>query len=834
MLRVGRLHFASALRKLSRARELSVENSRMSDVVLVLGMHRSGTSSVAGVLSKLGAASPKSLMVGDRSNPRGYFESNILTELNNQILASAGSQWDDWRAFNPGWAQSPAAAEFRQRAKEQFAAEFRGASLSVLKDPRICRFAPFWLDVFHDVGAKPHVVIPIRSPLDVARSLSVDRGYVRGLPITHGVLLWLRHVLDAERDTRSIPRSTFAWRDLRADWRSVSEKIARETDLPWPRLSDRAAAEVDRFLSRDLVHHETDEQELALHSEVNAWALRAYEALLELSRNPHSNSALATLDDVRQLLDQASGIFGRLLIDNEIDLEEARSSLKTIGDERNALQTRQFEILAEKEAAMAEFSARAEAVERQRQEIERAHGQAVQERNEISEALAAAQAAVAAWRQALEQEKQNHAIMLAELTQRFETAEHTLALSDTEKRDLAQALATAQGEQEALRAAHAATEADLQTHRQELQARAADLAEQAQSLDVAERAFAVLDTERRDLAQSLAATRAESDLRRAAAEDVAARLESAESELRRKQILLEDIGRRVDAIEHEKTGLAQQLETSFAEREALDAANAKLLEDIESERGRSSRSAAALDELAREHAQTRGALDAAQARAEQDRQSLARERQQFGHDLQQATAKGNEREAAQARALVETQTAHEARLKILRAEFVDAEAALSNLRRSAKEATVFERLRPAKARHRRLAQKILATGLFDTEFYRAQYLPAHPAAESGEAGDLAAAIHYVEEGFCHGCRPNPLFDSRWYLDRYDDVRRAGVNPLLHYNNDGWKDGRDPSPEFETAYYLEANPDVREAKINPLAHYLRHGRNEGRRAARPLR
>ena len=98
--------------------------------------------------------------------------------------------------------------------------------------------------------------------------------------------------------------------------------------------------------------------------------------------------------------------------------------------------------------------------------------------------------------------------------------------------------------------------------------------------------------------------------------------------------------------------------------------------------------------------------------------------------------------------------------------------------------------------------------------------------------DLAAAEHYLEEGFCRGYRANPLFDTRWYLERYEDVRRSGLNPLLHYWLHGWREGRDPGPGFQSEYYLEANPDVRAAGVNPLAHYLRHGRHEGRPAVRP--
>jgi hypothetical protein len=121
----------------------------MRNVILVLGMHRSGTSAAAGFMVKLGGAQPKTLLPADDGNERGYFESQALMTFHDELLASAGSSWSDWRQFNPAWYQSPTATTFRKRAKQLFKEEFDGEPLAVLKDPRVCRFVPsgsrFWL-----------------------------------------------------------------------------------------------------------------------------------------------------------------------------------------------------------------------------------------------------------------------------------------------------------------------------------------------------------------------------------------------------------------------------------------------------------------------------------------------------------------------------------------------------------------------------------------------------------------------------------------------------------------------------------------------------------------
>ena len=72
-----------------------------------------------------------------------------------------------------------------------------------------------------------------------------------------------------------------------------------------------------------------------------------------------------------------------------------------------------------------------------------------------------------------------------------------------------------------------------------------------------------------------------------------------------------------------------------------------------------------------------------------------------------------------------------------------------------------------------------------------------------------------------------LFDRKYYLKAYPEVRQADVDPLWHFICDGWKEGRNPSDQFDTKYYLENNWDVQQANLNPLIHYIKFGKAEGR-------
>ena len=72
-----------------------MEALKMRNVILVLGMHRSGTSAAAGILVKLGGAQPKTLMPAEGGNERGYFESQALMTFHDELLAHPGPIGDN-------------------------------------------------------------------------------------------------------------------------------------------------------------------------------------------------------------------------------------------------------------------------------------------------------------------------------------------------------------------------------------------------------------------------------------------------------------------------------------------------------------------------------------------------------------------------------------------------------------------------------------------------------------------------------------------------------------------------------------------------------------------
>lgn len=289
---------------------------------------------MAGVIGHLGAVLPRNIFPPAADNERGFFESGPISCFNDDLLWSMGSSWGDWRRFDSRRLD----ASLRAGAERLLREEFGDARLFVLKDPRLCRLMPFWLSIFKNAGVAPRIVTAFRHPLEVARSLEARDGY----SFEKGLLLWLRHILDAERETRRLPRVFVAMDELLDDWRTCVARIARDIGVDWPSIDRKTASKINKFLSRGLKHHNLDE---GTRGAAPAWAERAFEALLELKENPRSRRACAALDRISESLDKASALFGPLVASGEASVARGRA----IEEERRGLQV----TLAERQSAIA-------------------------------------------------------------------------------------------------------------------------------------------------------------------------------------------------------------------------------------------------------------------------------------------------------------------------------------------------------------------------------------------------------------------------------------------------------------------------------------------------
>ena len=299
--------------------------------VLIVGMHRSGTSAVSGVLTKLGVATPESLHPADEHNPRGYFEPRRIIDFHESLFAQLGSPSNDPLPLSYDWLDSPVGRAAVDQLADILDEEFAGRPMCLFKDPRICRLMPVWTRALERTGRRAVAVVPCRHPLEVAGSLQAKAGLSRA----YSLFMWLQHVVLGERFTRGLPRSFIGYQALLNDWRGSVGKMERELDVVWPRDMMRASPEIDGFLSGALRHHQA--QSLDAHDPLHALCARAWEALAKLEANPADGAAQAALDGVAAEIESGVGLFGPLVIGYQRETERLHEHLNRSSSDAKAL-----------------------------------------------------------------------------------------------------------------------------------------------------------------------------------------------------------------------------------------------------------------------------------------------------------------------------------------------------------------------------------------------------------------------------------------------------------------------------------------------------------------
>jgi hypothetical protein len=157
---------------------------------------------------------------------------------------------------------------------------------------------PFWRPVFEEANWSVRALLPIRSPLEVGWSLNCRDG----LSPAYGCLLWLRHVLDAEAETRGMARAVLDWPQFLTDRRKALTRVTEQWGLILPHWYEDALAE-------DLRRQRASEADLRTHPPVNDLVRRTYTAMIDLVHDSRDSCVLTKLDDLRAGFETASAIF---------------------------------------------------------------------------------------------------------------------------------------------------------------------------------------------------------------------------------------------------------------------------------------------------------------------------------------------------------------------------------------------------------------------------------------------------------------------------------------------------------------------------------------------
>lgn len=198
--------------------------------VVVLGMHRSGTSALTRQVMNTGfELISESLPPHKTDNPGGYWESRKMVNLNQRFLQELGSNWKDPKPLRENFHNATLAKPYQLEIDALIEAGLSRNKQIVMKDPRLCRLLPLWLPSIQKyfdhlavmlINRKADAVFQSlanrRHSLDIAGAAIVDRD--------HAHALWSRYKLEAELHSAKLNRKVFSYEQ----WREQPEEITSQ------------------------------------------------------------------------------------------------------------------------------------------------------------------------------------------------------------------------------------------------------------------------------------------------------------------------------------------------------------------------------------------------------------------------------------------------------------------------------------------------------------------------------------------------------------------------------------------------------------------------------
>ncbi|MHB8908670.1 MAG: glycosyltransferase [Syntrophales bacterium] len=171
---------------------------RNKRLIVILGMHRSGTSAVARALQVLGVDLGDRLMPAkEDNNPKGFWEDVDINAFNIEILKALGSDWHYTASIRPEDVEVLRTRGYVLRGVELLRQKIGSSQVFGFKDPRTAKLLLFWKEIFDSCKLDVGYVVVVRHPLSVAKSLAKRDGFDAGK--SH--LLWLGHVITSLSNT---------------------------------------------------------------------------------------------------------------------------------------------------------------------------------------------------------------------------------------------------------------------------------------------------------------------------------------------------------------------------------------------------------------------------------------------------------------------------------------------------------------------------------------------------------------------------------------------------------------------------------------------------------
>ncbi len=284
-----------------------MNNDAQQSCVFIIGMHRSGTSALAGCLDILGLNLGTQLLPPTIDNPKGYFEKIAVNELNDKILAALNHRWHTPFIFDDTMLSEEKSKSFINECQQLLATELKHTKQIVIKDPRISVLLPFWQKACEKIGLEAKYIICLRNPAEIKESIQ-KRDHLTSQQI---YIIWLNYLFAAEKNTRHLSRFFINFDLLLKEPLNVLDQLSKNLPLSFQYDLQDSTSRINAFLEPSLKHF--NKTESILPPKVS----NLYSELIRLSQ---SDKDYNLLDNLRmEYIEENQFYYYKHITDNALE-----------------------------------------------------------------------------------------------------------------------------------------------------------------------------------------------------------------------------------------------------------------------------------------------------------------------------------------------------------------------------------------------------------------------------------------------------------------------------------------------------------------------------------
>jgi hypothetical protein len=230
-----------------------------SKAICVLGMHRSGTSTITRSVNFLGAyiGEEKDMVPPGFDNPEGFWELRDIVSLHNRMLSALKRNYDTVAPLPEQWQLRREMLPFREELRDLIRRYFTSHPFWAWKDPRTCLTFTLWKELLDELGIDLSVIFVVRNPCDVANSLKQRNSF--SFDKSFGI--WFNHNISALESTAGVSTVFLSYDRFLEGWEQEMRRCASAFDIPW--LDDEQLRQnMTSFVRPELRHNKSTVEDL--------------------------------------------------------------------------------------------------------------------------------------------------------------------------------------------------------------------------------------------------------------------------------------------------------------------------------------------------------------------------------------------------------------------------------------------------------------------------------------------------------------------------------------------------------------------------------------------